>query len=203
MSLLSPSTANRASLPPLPVRRFTVDEYHRMIETGILRSGDPVELLDGWLVLKMTRNPPHDVALSLAEERIAELLPGDWFRRVQMAITLPESEPEPDLVVVRGPRRRYASRHPGPQDIALVVEVADATLESDRTEKGRIYARAGIAVYWIINLPDSRVEVYSEPSGPGRAPRYRRRHIYGAARSVPLVLHGRNVGQMHVRDLLP
>jgi Uma2 family endonuclease len=202
MSLLSP-TADRAPLPPLPVRRFTVDEYHRMIETGILRSGDPVELLDGWLALKTTRSPPHDVALSLAEERIAELLPGDWFRWVQMAITLPESEPEPDLVVVRGPRRRYAGRHPGPKDIALVVEVADATLETDRTEKGRIYARAGIAVYWIINLPDSRIEVYSEPSGPGRAPRYRRRHIYGATRSVSLILHERNVGQTPVRDLLP
>src|SRR5262249_53979568 len=83
--------------PPLPVRLFSVAEYHRMIEAGILREGEPVELLHGWLVTKMTRNPPHDLALSLAEHEIDRRLPPPWFRRGQSAVTTSQSEPEPDL----------------------------------------------------------------------------------------------------------
>lgn len=187
----------------MPVRRFTVDEYHRMIASGILHEGDPVELLEGWLVLKMTRNPPHDVALSLLSDEVSRRLPADLFARIQSAITTSDSEPEPDLAAVRGPRRRYASRHPGPQEILLVAEVADASLQMDRDDKGRIYARENLPIYWIVNIPDAQVGVYTDPSGPGLSPAYRQRRDYGPAESVPLILDGVEVGQIPVRDLLP
>src|SRR4051812_9946272 len=95
------------------LRRFSVDEYHRMIETGILDERDRVELLDGYVVLKMPRNPPHDSTIQRLERRIGRLLPAGWDLRTQCAITLSQSEPEPDLAVVRGDDTLYQTRHPG------------------------------------------------------------------------------------------
>ena len=189
--------------PPLPVYQFSVEEYHRLIDLGILQEGEPVELLDGWLVKKMTRNPPHDLALSLAEYEIDRRLPPPWFRRGQSAVTTSGSEPEPDLAVVRGPRRLYANRHPGPADTALAAEVAESSLSHDRNFKGPLYARANIPVYWIINIVDVRVEVYTDPTGPDPNPRYRQRQDYGPGEEVPLVLDGVEVGRIPVRELLP
>src|SRR6266498_4470063 len=154
------------------LRRFSVDEYHRMIEIGILDETDRVELLDGYVVLKMPRNPPHDGTIDLVHEALASRLPGGWYARIQEAITLSESEPEPDLAVVRGTRRSYLTQHPGPADVGLLVEVADSSLDRDRNDKGPIYAQAGIPCYWIVNLVDRRIEVFTAPSGPTAGPGY-------------------------------
>ncbi len=151
----------------------------------------------------MRRNPPHDVALSLAEYEVDRRLPPEWFRRGQSAVTTKESEPEPDLSVVRGPRRRYLKRHPKPRDIGMVAEASDTTLEHDRTIKAPIYARDRIPVYWIINLIERQVEVYTDPTGPGPSPVYRQRRDYKVGESVPLVLDGKLIGRIPVRDLLP
>jgi hypothetical protein len=105
--------------------------------------------------------------------------------------------------VVRGPRRLYANRHPGPADTALAAEVAESSLSHDRNFKGPLYARANIPVYWIINIVDARVEVYTDPTGPDPNPRYRQRQDYGPGEEVPLVLDGVEVGRIPVRDLLP
>ncbi|HZY89283.1 MAG TPA: Uma2 family endonuclease [Gemmataceae bacterium] len=199
-----PSMGGLPPIPPVPIRRFTVDEYHRMIDAGILREGDRHELLNGWIVPKMTRNPPHDLALGLVEDALLQRMPAGWFRRGQSAVTVSsDSEPEPDVAVVRGDRRDYGSRHPGPQDMGLAVEVSDSTLAQDRTVKLQIYARARVPVYWIVNLPDTRVEVYTDPTGPDPAPAYRQRRDFGPADEVPLVLDGAEVGRIPVRDLLP
>ena len=88
--------------PPEPVRRFTVDEYHRMIQLGILKEGDPVELLEGWIVAKMARNPPHDVVVGLVQAALSAVLPSTWICRGQSAVTTSDSEPEPDVAVVAG-----------------------------------------------------------------------------------------------------
>ncbi len=189
--------------PPFPVRRFTVDEYHHMIRTGLLTENDKVELLEGWLVPKMVRNPPHDTTLELAVEMLRACLPSGWRLRVQSAITLSDSEPEPDVAVVSGPVRSHASRHPGPAEVGLLVEIADSSLGHDRVEKGRIYARAAIPVYWIINLVDNQVEVYTSPSGPVAAPAYGQRQDYRPGGLVPVVLAAQQVGQVAVQDLLP
>ena len=190
--------------PPEPVRRFTVDEYHRMIHAGILKEDDPVELLEGWIVPKMPRNPPHDVSLALTQAALAAALPPEWICRGQSAVTTPDSEPEPDVAVVRGPIRRYVASHPGPADVGLVVEVADSTLTRDRTLKARLYARAGAPIYWIVNIPDRQVEVYSEPTGPGASmPAYAQRRDFAADAVVPLVLDGRTIATIPVAELLP
>jgi Uma2 family endonuclease len=151
----------------------------------------------------MTRNPPHDTALGLAQDELAAVLPAEWVLRGQSAVTTSESEPEPDWAVVRGPRRRYQANHPGPGDTVLVLEVADSSLDRDRAVKGPIYARDNVPVYWIINIPDDRVEVYTDPSGPADEPGYRQRRDYRRTETVPVVLDGREVGTIPVRDLLP
>ncbi len=192
------------TLPPsLPMRRFTVEEYHRIIQAGILTEDDPVELLEGWLVLKMGRNPPHDGTVDLAREVLQARLPKGWRVRVQSAVTTSDSEPEPDLAVVPGPASRYFGHHPTPQEIGILIEVADSSLARDRQEKGRLYARAGIGCYWIINLVDRQIEVYTEPTGPDPDPAYRQRQDHGETAEVPLVIEGREVARVLVADLLP
>jgi len=200
LGIVEESSVDRQDGRPL---RFSVDAYHRLIETGILREGEPVELLEGWIVTKMGRNPPHDLAVSLAEYEIDRRLPAAWFRRVQSAVTTAGSEPEPDIAVVRGPRRRYAKQHPTPQDTALGVEVADTSLAHDRGFKASVYAKASIPVYWIINIPESHVEVYTDPTGPGPSPCYRQRQDFRLGTDIPLVLDGQEVGRIPVQDLLP
>src|SRR5947209_10781597 len=125
-------------------RRFSVTEYHRLIELGILTEDDNLELLDGYLVHKMSRNPPHDAAIQKGLKKWFRLLPPGWDLRVQSAITLAESEPEPDFAIVRGDESVYLTRHPTAADVGLVVEVSDPTLQGDSKDKVAICAAASI-----------------------------------------------------------
>jgi hypothetical protein len=186
-----------------PDRRFTVAEYHQMIQTGLLTEDDNVELLEGWIVPKSPRSPAHDGTIGVVEEVIREQFPPGWRIRVQSAITLADSEPEPDLVVVYGSPRAFLDHHPGPTEIAFHIEIADSSLLRDRNDKVRVYARAGITIYWIINLVDMQIEVYTLPSGPVANPTYAQRQDYRLGDVVPLVLNGQAVGHIAVQDLLP
>jgi hypothetical protein len=190
------------ALAPLAVYRFTVEQYHRMIEAGILGPDDRVELLEGWIVPKMPQNPPHSVTIKLLDAGLTAQLPAEWITLVQAPITTRDSEPEPDLAVVRGPIRRYMQRHPGPAEIGLVIEVADSTLHQDRQAKAGIYARAHLSAYWVVNIVEAQIEVYTEPRG-GRSPGYRNRQDYRPQHAIPLVLGGKDCGTIPVRDLLP
>jgi len=191
-------------VPPVPVRRFTVDEYHQMIQAGILGEDDAVELLEGWIVPKMGRSPAHDAMISvIMDDVLVARLPKRWFCRVKSGMTTATSEPEPDIAVVRGFELDYLTRHPGPADMALVIEVADSSLSRDRSLKGRIYAAAAVPVYWIINLVDGQVEVYTDPTGPDAAPVYRVRQDYRIGDSVPFVVDGRELGPIPAQELLP
>ena len=186
----------------LSLYRFTVDQYHRMIDAGVLGKYDRVQLLEGRIVDKMTHNPPHDSCVISTQQAISPLLPGDWHVRGQCAITTPDSEPEPDIAVVRGKSQRYSRRHPLPKDIGMIVEVGDATLRDDQTNQYRVYARCRIPIYWIVNLVDETVEVYTRPRG-GKNPQYLERRFYSKEDSVPLVIVGKQFGTIAVRDLLP
>lgn len=186
-----------------PVRRFTVDEYHRMIDDGYFASDERFELLEGWIVAKVSRNPIHDSAVDVCEQLLAGLLPPGWYVRGQKAFTTEDSEPEPDIVVVRGVPRDYTLRHPGPAEAALVIEVANTSLAEDRDLKLRVYARAGVAVYWIVNLIERTIEVYTQPAIVDGVPIYTRREVFDAAQSVSLVVGGTVVGPIRVIDLLP
>jgi Uma2 family endonuclease len=183
--------------------RLSVAQYHAMIQAGIVTEDDPLELLEGWLVTKMAKNRPHSLTTQLTREALAALLPLGWYVDDQEPLTLADSEPEPDLMVVRGSRRDYQERHPGPGDVALVIEVADASLQRDRTLKQRLYAAARIPEYWIINLPGRQWEVYRTPSGPTLAPAYGQCLIYTASETVPLCLDGREVGGLDCGSVLP
>lgn len=192
------------AVPPLPVRRFTVDEYHHLIKTGFFREDDRIELLNGWIVAKMGINPPHASAVTRLSRRLARLLGESWLVREQSSITIrpSDSEPEPDIAVVPGPEDAYDAHHPYPKDIALLVEVADSSLAEDRGEKLLTYAAARIAVYWIVNLVDRRVEVYTQPRA-GKNPSYKRQMNYGPEDTVPVVILGKPVGRIAVKELLP
>lgn len=185
------------------VYRLSVEQYHRMIAAGILTADDRVELLEGLLVRKMTKNPPHTLCTQLLRDALPRLLPAGWFVNDQEPVAIEMSEPEPDVAVVRGDRRQYAGRRPGPQDVVLVIEVADTSLGRDRGPKKRDYARAGIPVYWIVNLVAGRVEVYTAPSGPAEQPDYGRQQEFSPGEAVPVVLDGREVGRLAVADVLP
>jgi Uma2 family endonuclease len=151
----------------------------------------------------MTKNPPHSAATAKALRHLSEVLPEGWSVDAQEPLTTADSEPEPDVAVIRGLREDYVDRHPGPEDVGLVVEVAEASLDRDRGWKKRIYAAAGISVYWIVNLVDREVEVWTRPSGPGDRPDYGARDVYLPGDQVPVVLQGRPTGWIAVRDLLP
>src|SRR5205823_3779193 len=118
--------------------RFSVERYQRMVETGILTAEDKVELLENYVVLKMPRNPPHDSTVQRMNRPILTSLPSGWDLRIQCAITLDDSQPEPDFAIVRGSARDYESRHPRASDLGLVIEVADSSLLRDQRDKTRI-----------------------------------------------------------------
>lgn len=192
------------AVTPLAVRRFTLAEYHHLIQTGFFREDDRVELLNGWIVAKMGINPPHASALTRTTRRLRRLLGDDWVVREQSSLTIPtsDSEPEPDVVVAPGPEDAYDARHPQPKDTVLLVEVAESSLAEDRGEKLRTYAVAKIAVYWIVNLVDRRVEVYTQPRG-GKSPTYKQQTDYGPDDAVPVVVGGKELGRIPVKELLP
>jgi Uma2 family endonuclease len=185
-----------------PLYKLSIEQYHQMIQSGVLRSGEKVELLEGYLVEKVPRNPPHDGTLYVVQEAIRPFLSPAWVLRVQSAITLPDSEPEPDLVIACGPPQQYFEHHPGPAEVALVIEVSDTTLEDDRVLMQRIYARARIPVYWIVNIPDRQLEVHTQPRA-GKNPTYRHRQVFTPPDSVSLTLGTTVVGPVPVANLLP
>lgn len=196
-------TAEDPPGPPRSVHRFTIREYERLVQSGFFGPADRAELIDGWLVDKMPQNPRHATTVDLTNTAIEQLLPRAWTTRSQLPIRLPgDNLPEPDVAVIPAPKQLYLDRHPTEKDVCLVVEVADTSLDEDRRLKLRQYARAKIAVYWILNIRDRQVEVYTQPRG-GKNPVYRTRTDHGPGESVPVVVAGRTIGSIPVNELLP
>ena len=138
-------------------------EYARLMDCGLFREGDPVELVGGHLVVKEPQHTPHATAVRLVARALEAVFTGGWDVRAGLPIALdPDSEPEPDVSVVRGGPRDYLEDHPARP--VLVVEVAASSLAFDRRHKGSLYARAGLPDYWIVNLVDRRLEVNREPA---------------------------------------
>jgi Uma2 family endonuclease len=188
------------ALAPAELYRFTVDQYDRMGDVGILTEDDRVELIDGYVVTKMSKKPPHVWGVESVEQLLRDLLGGAWcVRRESPARIPPFDEPEPDVFVARGTRITYLKRHPDATDIVLVVEVSDTTYHRDRGKKWDANARNGIPIYWIVNLPQRRVEVYADPGPEG----YRSRQDYHAGEAIPVVIDGQPLGQVAVDDILP
>ena len=191
---------------PVPVpgshTRFTVDQYHGMIRAGILTTLDKVELINGWIVNKMPIYPPHREAVTNVYDQFKSRFGSDHLVISQNPITLAESEPEPDGSVSEPPRSKYRDRNPGPNEVLIVVEVADSSLLFDRTTKLEMYAQAGIPVYWIVNLIDRQIEVYTKPKG-GKKPGYGKMVAYKPGEEVPVLVAGKKRGTIAVADVIP
>src|SRR5262249_6262908 len=188
--------------PLFRTRRWTRREYDRLIELRMLHEDEPIELLAGRLVVREPQRTPHAVATQLTAEALRAACGARWMVRVQLPLALDdESEPEPDVTVVRGAPRDYLRDHPSAP--ALVVEVAHVSLRVDRIIKARLYARAGIEEYWIVNLVDRVLEVYRAPTGrsSGRRAAYADvRRIAPPAFVTPLAAPSNTIA---IADLLP
>lgn len=197
---------DRIAANPNYLRRFSIKEYHQMIEAGILSSDDRVELLEGWIVKKMKQNPPYTSSVSRLARRISQVLPADFTLGVHSPVTLKlsNSEPEPDLSLARGPMEKFDSRHPQGFDICILIEVADAMLLDDRLYKATLYSRNKIPEFWLVNLVKRQIEVYTKPLA-GRYQKtvsYQKVVVYFENDQVDLMLDSIKVGELSVRELM-
>jgi Uma2 family endonuclease len=157
---------------PLTHRRFTVDEYDRMVEAGVLHEDDRVELIDGEIVEMTPIGPRHAACVDRLNFHLSRQAGDRAILRVQGPVVLGRwAQPEPDLAVLRPPIERYAHAHPQAADILLLIEVAETSLEYDCSVKLLLYARLGAPEVWVVNLPEDRIEVYQGPRGEGYATR--------------------------------
>jgi Uma2 family endonuclease len=160
---------------PAPVHRWTRQQYENMALLDLFEPETRVELLNGVIIDMSPQRSFHATAVCLAEDVLRGAFKGSYTVRNQMPLALDEnSEPEPDVAVVPGKARDYTQAHP--TTAVLVVEVADATLRLDRKTKQAVYARNGIAEYWIVNLKDNSLEVYRDPQGDQYRSRMTLRH---------------------------
>jgi Uma2 family endonuclease len=180
--------------------RLTVDQYEAMVDSGVFTKHDRFTLIDGFLVAKAPKSPPHTFIAKNLGRRLKGLVPSGWDFRIEDAVRLADSEPEPDVSMARGDIDDYADRHPRPADLAMVVEIAASRVSEDRL-MADVYGPAGIPVYWIINVKAREVEVYVLLKRQG-APRYGKPRIFKAGQSVPVVVDGVDVGRITVNDIL-
>ena len=181
-------------------KRLTVDQYDQMVENGILPQTNRLELIEGRIVEKARQSPPQAFSSESCRDALASLVPASWHVRCGNPVRVParDSEPEPDVSVVRGQIRDYCDHHPGPEDVALVVEV----VRWDVTEERRLaatYGGGGIPVFWIVNVAGRTLEVYADPTGGA----YPAPKILDETESVDLIIQGQVVGEIVVANLFP
>jgi Uma2 family endonuclease len=186
--------------PSIRTRRWTRREYDRLIELGVLHEDEPIELLAGRMVVREPQRTPHAVATQLAAEALRVAFGAGWTVRVQLPLALDDAS-EPDVAVVRGAPRDYLREHPSSP--ALVVEVARDSLRTDRTLKARLYARAGIGDYWIVNLVDRILEVHRSATGLGARRRATYAEIDRLGPSEAIAPLAALAARIVVADLLP
>ena len=148
----------------------------------------------------MAKSPEHGYTTKKTIKSLEAQLPAGWTWRSEQPVRVPDyDEPEPDVTIVRGTDEDYEHRIPGPDDVGLLIEISLGTLDRDRNEKLPAYARGGIPIYWLVNLVDRQVEVYTQP-GPGG---YRSRVDFKPGQSVRVVIDGQNLGEIAVDTILP
>ena len=151
-------------------RKFTVEEYYRMAEVGILKRDERVELIEGEIVVMPPIGPEHANDVDVFNELLVRYAPGRYRVRVQNPVRLNDhSEPEPDVALVRRRAEGYGAAHPTPEDVLLIIEVAASSLGYDRDVKAHIYGRAGVPETWVKNLREDCIERFTEPGAEGYA----------------------------------
>jgi len=183
---------------------FSVDQYHRMIEAGVLTRDDRVQLIEGKVVMMNPIGPTHSSVVQCILGELQPMLPTRWHVRVQQPLSLSDSEPAPDLAIVRGVPRDYFDRHPSFGDVAIVIEVAHSSVNFDRGAKLSLFAAEGIAEYWIVDLGSRQIQIHRQPQ-PGAAGKshYQSVVTIPASGRAPIELDGRLVGDFLVADVLP
>jgi len=180
----------RANLENVPKRRFSIEEYYRLAEVGILGPEDKVELIYGEIVKMSPIGPRHASILICLNRLLHDLLKDKYLVSPQNPVRVSSySEPEPDLAVLKPRVDNYKSRHPSPGDVALLIEISDTTFEYDSKVKLPLYAEVGIEEYWIIDLQEDRILVHTEPLGSI----YQKQSIYTRGDSVINSLFPRKV----------
>jgi Uma2 family endonuclease len=204
MATIAPARPKISSPAPsaaLPLHRITVDEYERIIASGALEDSSRVELIDGYMVDKMGKKAGHRWTTKEVLKALDRRLPPGWTSQKEEPVRIPTyDEPEPDIAIIRGTDADYRRRIPTAADVALLVEVSDSTLVQDRGLKLAAYAKDGIPIYWIINLVDRQVEVYTRPVKAGR---YRSRRVFKPGQQVPVDIAGQPLPPIAVDDILP
>lgn len=190
------------SATPPQVHRWTRNEYHRLAELGLFEERR-VELIEGQVIDMAAMKSPHAVAIDLVDAALKALFGSGYYIRQQKPFVVSDiSEPEPDVAVVQGSIRDYTDAHP--TSAALLIEVADTSVSYDRKFKGSLYAKAGVAKYWIVNLVKRQLEVYRQPIVDDQAIygwHYAEVSTYQPGQSIaPLSVPDRRVA---VEDLLP
>jgi len=169
--------------PPMQRRLFTAEEYHRLGEAGILHEDDRVELVDGDIVLMTPIGTRHAACVDRLNVLLQRHLGDQAIVRVQGPVRLnPSSEPQPDITVLKPRADFYAGLHPGGDDILLAIEVADTSVRYDREVKGPLYARSGIAEFWLVDLLHETVEVFRQPG----ADRYESARVSKRGEQLPI-----------------
>ena len=206
MSTITSRMPTVAAMPawiPSPLYRMTVEEYEALVASGAFKGRNRFHLIDGYLVEKMTQDPPHTAADERCGRELLRVVPRGWTVRSGKPVRIPrpgrDSEPEPDRSVVRRRPDDYAGRHPDPGDIALVVEIADSSLAEDRDYAINLYGPAGISVCWIVDVNARRLKVYTLAGPQGYGPP----EFFGEGQIVPVMIRGRQVGRIAVKDILP
>jgi len=150
------------------VRLITVQEYHKMGETGIISADEKVELIEGQIIKKPMKGTSHEAAITRAERALRKPLEDRVLLRLQSAVRLSDySEPEPDIAVVYPDAMDYEDHHPTPPEIYLIVEIADTTLKRDKESKAKVYAKAGINDYWVLDITNRQLYAFREPTATG------------------------------------
>jgi Uma2 family endonuclease len=176
---------------------MTVDEYERI---GEMLDEPRVELIDGYLVKKMPKSPEHSFTTKQVLKALESRLPPGWTSKKEEPVRIPAyDEPEPDVTIIRGSDDDYKHRTAVAADVTLLVEVSESTLFLDRGQKLSAYAKDGIPLYWIVNLVDRQVEVYTNPGPAG----YQSRQDYHAGDVVPVLIDGQQRAPIPVADILP
>jgi Uma2 family endonuclease len=203
MSTATPTQPTVSSPPPLaspPLHRITVDEYERIIAAGALEDPSRVELIDGYMVDKMGKNAQHRWTTKEVVKALDARLPVGWTSQKEEPVRIPGyDEPEPDVAIIRGSDADYRRRLPAAADVGLLVEVSETTLSQDRGKKLSAYAKGRIPVYWIVNLVDRQVEVYTRPTRG----RYQSHVDYHPGQHIPVTIGGQQLRPIPVDDILP
>jgi Uma2 family endonuclease len=180
---------------------LTVEQYEAMVDSGIFTKRDRFVLINGFLVDKVPKSPRHTFVAKNLARKLGQLLPSGWDIRVEDAVRLTSSKPEPDISVARGDIEDYAERDPEPADLAMVVEVAASRARDDR-QMASVFGAAGIPVYWIVDLRARQVEVFTLLKRRG-ASAYGRPRVFKPGQSIPVLIVSREVGRITVADIMP